>query len=215
MWSVYQTILTTAVPFVLEIILYTVMSCKKPYNNIAAIDKHIRGDDIRALRFFRSSSVVCFLLTSSYFAIIIINLNGVYIQPIVIFLTSLLYFASSVSLLVAWFVVECDPFACITSVLRNCWNVSRRKFSSECAEISIGRSTLSRMKQRSFPEPKTYLWTHISLFCFCIFLNFIFYIPPPNLRCKMHCNVFAILKNYFILYESTFSYPIESEAKVR
>lgn len=156
-WSVYQTILTTAVPFVLEIILYTVMSCKKPYNNIAAIDKHIRGDDIRALRFFRSSSVVCFLLTSSYFAIIIINLNGVYIQPIVIFLTSLLYFASSVSLLVAWFVVECDPFACITSVLRNCWNVSRRKFSSECAEISIGRSTLSRMKQRSFPEPKTYL----------------------------------------------------------
>ncbi|XP_061183271.1 uncharacterized protein LOC133191539 [Saccostrea echinata] len=155
-WSVYQTIITTAAPFILEAILYIIISCKNPCS-VAVTDKHIREHDIRALRFFQSSSVIYFLLTSSYFTITIINLNGVYIPSIVIFLTSLLYFTSSVSILIGCFVVECEPFSRFNNAIQNCWKVCRGKFSRECAEISIKTSTLYKMKQRTFREPKTYV----------------------------------------------------------
>lgn len=155
-WSVYQTIITTAVPFLLELILYSIISCKNPYN-IAAVDKTIRADDIRALRFYRGASVMYFLLTFAYFTIDIGNLNGVYIHPTVIFLTSLVYFTSSVSILIGCLVVEFEPFTRIMNVVRDCWQVSRGKFSRECAEISIKKSTLHKMKERTFRDQKAYL----------------------------------------------------------
>lgn len=155
-WSVYQTIITTAVPFLLELILYSIISCKNPYN-IAAVDKTIRADDIRALRFYRGASVTYFLLTVVYFTMDIGNLNGVYIHPTVIFLTSLVYFTSSVSILIGCLVVEFEPLTRIMNVVRDCWQVSRGKFSSECAEISIKKSTLHKMKERNFREQKAYL----------------------------------------------------------
>lgn len=155
-WSVYQTIITTAVPFLLELILYSIISCKNPYN-IAAVDKTIRADDIRALRFYRGASVMYFLLTFAYFTMDIGNLNGVYIHPTVIFLTSLVYFTSSVSILIGCLVVEFEPFTRIMNVVRDCWQVSRGKFSRECAEISIKKSTLHKMKERTFRDQKAYL----------------------------------------------------------
>ncbi|XP_062583371.1 uncharacterized protein LOC134245128 [Saccostrea cucullata] len=155
-WSVYQTVITTAVPFILEAVLYIIILCKNPCN-IAVTDKHISENDIRALRFFQSSSVIYFLLTSFYFTITIINLNGVYIHSTVTFLTSLLYFTSFLSILIGCFIVEREPFSRFNSAIQNCWKVSRGKFSTECAEISIRTSTLYKMKQRTFREPKTYV----------------------------------------------------------
>lgn len=155
-WSVYQTIITTVVPFFLELILYVIISCKAP-QSIAGIDKTIRADDIRALRFYRSSSFVYFMLATAYFILNIGNLNDVYIHPTVIFLTSLIFFTSSISIMIGCLVTEFEPLTRIINVLQNCWNVSQGRFSTECAEISIKKSTLHKIKQRNFHEQKAYL----------------------------------------------------------
>lgn len=169
-WSVYQTIITTVVPFFLELILYVIISCKAP-QSIAGIDKTIRADDIRALRFYRSSSFVYFMLATAYFILNIGNLNDVYIHPTVIFLTSLIFFTSSISIMIGCLVTEFEPLTRIINVLHNCWNVSQGRFSTECAEISIKKSTLHKIKQRNFHEQKAYLWNIAFFFDFLQFIG--------------------------------------------
>lgn len=96
-WSAYQILVTVLLPYLVSFLSYCAIYRRSP-QSLPAMDKAISYDDVWALNILCSTTVICCVLSSTYYAVTLSNANGVAISKDTMFAVLYLYASSWVVL---------------------------------------------------------------------------------------------------------------------
>lgn len=151
-WSGYQLIISTVIPYVIILVCYVTIYSKHP-RSIMVLDKTVNEDDIFVLNWFSSASVMCFVVTFIYHVVILVNANGTFISGDAIFAISYIYYGNGVFYLVSLFITKrCHCHRMKPNCRMFCYCPDDES-AYELSDLSLRNETTEILSQASLRHP--------------------------------------------------------------
>ncbi|XP_076113523.1 uncharacterized protein LOC143081639 [Mytilus galloprovincialis] len=151
-WSGYQLVISTFIPYVIIFVCYVTVYAKNP-RSAMVLDKNVNEDDIFVLNWFSSASILCLVVTFIYYLVILINANGIFVSSDALFAISFIFYGNGLFCLISLFITNrCQCHRIQTKCRLFCY-CSDEGSAYELSDLSLRNETMEILSQSSARHP--------------------------------------------------------------
>lgn len=151
-WSGYQLIISSILPYVIILVCYITIYSKHP-RAVMILGKTVNEDDIFVLNWFCSASIICFIVTFIYHVVILVNANGTFISSDIVFAVSYIYYGDGIFCLICLlFANKCHCKRMKPNCKMLCYCPDEES-AYELSDLSLRNETTEILSQTSLRHP--------------------------------------------------------------